>query len=308
MIGIYKITNQINNKVYIGQSLNIEKRWSDHRTRPFRECIDYDKPLYRAIRKYGLDNFLFEVLEECTPEELDDKEIYYIKKFEATDKDKGYNIALGGYQGSHYDYFQIYQLWQSGKQCKEIQDIMGCSDGVVTKALRTYNIKEADTKSIIQNKKAYVALSVNKEPLKIFDSMASVYKFFLKQEGKTGNFYDRAILKRYRVYGYYWECLNETNVPKKELSDEEFLKYQCLSPYANDFSEERKMTLSFLKRTVERPNRQELKKLIRKYPFTKIGEMYGVSDNAVRKWCDFEKLPRKKREINAYSDEEWEKI
>lgn len=43
-------------------------------------------------------------------------------------------------------------------------------------------------------------------------------------------------------------------------------------------------------------------------PFTKIGEKYGVTDNAVRKWCDSLKLPRTKREINKFSDEEWEKI
>ena len=42
--------------------------------------------------------------------------------------------------------------------------------------------------------------------------------------------------------------------------------------------------------------------------FTVIGRDYGVSDNAVRKWCDAEKLPRKSREIKSYSDEEWSKL
>jgi uncharacterized protein YjcR len=59
---------------------------------------------------------------------------------------------------------------------------------------------------------------------------------------------------------------------------------------------------------VDRPNREQLKKLIRTIPFTKIGEMFNVSDNAIRKWCDYEKLPRTKREINSYSDEEWEQV
>lgn len=65
---------------------------------------------------------------------------------------------------------------------------------------------------------------------------------------------------------------------------------------------------TLLLRKVERPNREELKHLIRTLPFTQIGKMYGVSDNAVRKWCDFEKLPRKKKEINSYSNSEWKKI
>ena len=58
-------------------------------------------------------------------------------------------------------------------------------------------------------------------------------------------------------------------------------------------------------RKVDRPNRDELKLLIRTTSFTKIGEQFGVSDNAIRKWCDAEGLPRKATEIKKYSDEEW---
>lgn len=57
-----------------------------------------------------------------------------------------------------------------------------------------------------------------------------------------------------------------------------------------------------------RISKEELKEKIRFLPFTKIGEEYGISDNAVRKWCDKYNLPRTKKEINKYSDEEWEKI
>lgn len=53
------------------------------------------------------------------------------------------------------------------------------------------------------------------------------------------------------------------------------------------------------------PTREQLKKLIRTTSFIKIGDMYGFSDNAVRKWCDKMNLPRTKQDINAYSDEEW---
>lgn len=62
------------------------------------------------------------------------------------------------------------------------------------------------------------------------------------------------------------------------------------------------------RRVVERPSRNELKKLIRLLPFIQIGNQYGVSDNAIRKWCDSYNLPRKKNEINNFSDEEWENI
>lgn len=55
-------------------------------------------------------------------------------------------------------------------------------------------------------------------------------------------------------------------------------------------------------------SKEELKTLIRTIPFTHIAKKYNVSDNAIRKWCDKFKLPRTKKEINSYSDEEWEKI
>ncbi len=48
--------------------------------------------------------------------------------------------------------------------------------------------------------------------------------------------------------------------------------------------------------------------MIRTIPFTKIGSMYNVNDNSIRKWCDSYNLPRTKKEINSYSDEEWEGI
>lgn len=62
------------------------------------------------------------------------------------------------------------------------------------------------------------------------------------------------------------------------------------------------------KRRAERPSREELKALIRIYPFTLLSEKFGVSDNAIRKWCDSYDLPRKKKDIKEISDEDWNLI
>ena len=62
------------------------------------------------------------------------------------------------------------------------------------------------------------------------------------------------------------------------------------------------------RRTVDRPSREVLKDLIRKDPFVQIANAYGVTDNAIRKWCDQYNLPRKKCEIKEYSDEQWNKL
>ena len=63
-----------------------------------------------------------------------------------------------------------------------------------------------------------------------------------------------------------------------------------------------------LKRVIERPSREELKKLLRIKTFVQIGKDFNVSDNAVRKWCDQEKLPRRMSEIKKISEEDWKNI
>lgn len=62
------------------------------------------------------------------------------------------------------------------------------------------------------------------------------------------------------------------------------------------------------RRLTTRPSREELKQLIRTKPFTQIAQQFGVSDNAIRKWCACDNLPTKKGEINKYSDKEWETL
>lgn len=97
MIGIYKIENLINGKIYIGQSTNISQRWKAHRNRPFNENSEsYDCPLYRAIRKYGIENFSFVVLEETTKEELNEKERIWIASYNSNNPESGYNLTDGG--------------------------------------------------------------------------------------------------------------------------------------------------------------------------------------------------------------------
>lgn len=97
MISIYKITNLLNGKSYIGQSINIEKRWYEHKYKSqCRTDISFNSILHIAFRKYGIDNFSFEILEELkTVEELDQREQYYIK-FYNTITPNGYNILEGG--------------------------------------------------------------------------------------------------------------------------------------------------------------------------------------------------------------------
>jgi len=70
LIGIYKYTNQINGKVYIGQSIDIRQRQYTHKSSAYNEkAKDFNSQFHQAIRKYGIENFDFEILEEIAPEE-----------------------------------------------------------------------------------------------------------------------------------------------------------------------------------------------------------------------------------------------
>lgn len=63
-----------------------------------------------------------------------------------------------------------------------------------------------------------------------------------------------------------------------------------------------------MSRKIERPSREEFKDLIRNNSFVSIGKMFGVSDSAIRKWCDSYNLPRKVSDIKKISDKDWENI
>lgn len=99
MMGIYKITNTINNKCYIGLSRDIEYRWKEHKYKAIHNKKCKNKPLYNAFKKYGIDNFVFEVLKECKEDELSDLEIFYINKYKSNNNKYGYNITGGGESG-----------------------------------------------------------------------------------------------------------------------------------------------------------------------------------------------------------------
>lgn len=111
MIGIYKIENKINGHCYIGQSIDIERRWRNECQGAFCPSDrEYNYPLSRAIRKYGLDNFTFTVLSECSRDELNEQEVYYIRAYNSYFN--GYNQTMGGNQTAPIPKDLILQIQQ----------------------------------------------------------------------------------------------------------------------------------------------------------------------------------------------------
>lgn len=138
MVGIYKITNTLNDKCYIGQSIDIETRWIQH-IHEGKHNTQKGK-LYPAIFQNGIENFIFEVIEECPLDQeiLNKKERYWIKFYNSFED--GYNSTIGGQGEDSWTYNPdlICQLWDKGYSTGEIVQVIGCSHTTVQSRLKNY--------------------------------------------------------------------------------------------------------------------------------------------------------------------------
>lgn len=138
---IYKIQNQINNHVYIGQTIkNYQKRFQQHKA-------NYDKPyfaqlsLYKAFKKYGIENFSFEPIEEVPNDKLDDREKYWINYYNSYYD--GYNMTLGGRATQLYDWDieEIIDLYHELKSARKVAEVIGCDHSTIDQVLNTNHVQ-----------------------------------------------------------------------------------------------------------------------------------------------------------------------
>lgn len=123
--GIYRITNTVNGKSYVGQSGNIKTRFEQHRSELRHNKHDNDY-LQNAWNKYGEENFIFEIIKLCSRDELDELEIYYIDYFKSYKDDNGYNLTLGGYGTRIVN--EVLQFDAYGNFIKEFQNGIAASE------------------------------------------------------------------------------------------------------------------------------------------------------------------------------------
>lgn len=244
MIGIYSITNKINNKRYIGQSIHIEIRWMQHKQPSSRSLIG------KAIQKYGLDNFIFEVLEECPADSLDEKEEYYINYYNS--------VVPNG-----------------------------------------YNIEEK-----VDGKSFYYTFFTKETLLEIIKDL-SEDKLLLSEIAEKYDLSNRTISRINNGYSYYNS--NISYPVRKTILSEPYYCVDCGKKIWRGATR-CKQCQDIYQRVVDRPNRETLKSKIRVQSFRDIGLEYGVSDNAVKKWCIRYNLPSKKKDIKLISDSDWEQI
>ena len=137
---IYKITNTKNNKIYIGKTTTcIQDRFSKHIYESKNANVKgYSFILHKAFRKYGIDNFIIEEVEEIDNSMLNDREIYWINAYSSMIPN-GYNMTFGGEGSVKINYDLVYSLWDDGNSIAQIAKIVNHSISQIRHILLDYN-------------------------------------------------------------------------------------------------------------------------------------------------------------------------
>lgn len=145
---IYQIVNDINDKVYVGKTnFSLEKRFKEHCKDVFKR--DFEKrPLYSAMKKYGVEHFHIELLEETdNPEE---REKYWIEQKHSYEN--GYNATRGGDGKPYLDYDLIVSTYQRLQNIVKTAKEIGCDRKTVSNILKANNIEILSSQEITRNK------------------------------------------------------------------------------------------------------------------------------------------------------------
>lgn len=138
---IYKVTNDVNDKIYIGQTINsIEYRFRCHINEPIK-----NNKFHKALSDIGVEHFKIELVEECLDEDLNDREKYWIKFYDSVNR--GYNTTWGGSCGLHYNRQEILDLWNQGLNIQKISEAIGIDRGLLAQILRNNGIIDDEIKA-----------------------------------------------------------------------------------------------------------------------------------------------------------------
>ena len=235
---IYKIWNDNNNKLYIGQTrVGITARWSQH----LKNYLTNDAVIYRAMRKYGAGSFHIEQIEECADELLDEREIYWISFYNS--KNNGYNSTIGGTalpSGNKPKLINdklVKQLWDEGYSLIEIHQKTGNSTNSIREHLLdyiNYSVEESIQRGL---KKSAESRST---PVNQWDKQGNFIQTFnsAKQAANNTNIPNANICsvlngKRQTAGGYYWTFENQLPTIKKQTK---IYQYDLQGNLLNSFS------------------------------------------------------------------------
>ena len=193
MAYIYKIINNINQKIYIGKtSSTIEKRFKEHCNDSKKERCE-KRPLYDAMNKYGIENFTVEKVEEVENDEIaSEREIYWINKLRTYigfNDCNGYNATLGGDSKRIYDYQIIAKKYLELKNQKETAKYFQCDVETVKKACQENNIEIISSQQIAKDaqKKCVKMYDLENNFIQEFGTMKDAAIWVIENKLTTSN-------------------------------------------------------------------------------------------------------------------------
>ena len=193
MAYIYKIINNVNQKIYIGKtSSTIEKRFREHCNDSKKERCE-KRPLYDAMNKYGIENFTVEKIEEVENDEIaSEREIYWINKLRTYigfNDSNGYNATLGGDSKRIYDYQTIAKKYLELKNQKETAKYFQCDVETVKKACQENNIEIISSQQIAKDaqKKCVKMYDLENNFIQEFETMKEAAIWVIENKLTTSN-------------------------------------------------------------------------------------------------------------------------
>lgn len=208
---VYKITNDINGKVYIGKTQNsVDKRFNEH-MRASRKHNCKNRPLYSAIRKYGENHFTVETLEMCCNGILPEREKYWIRFYDSFKT--GYNATIGGDGVPHINHNDVINLYTKHKNCRDVANIIGIHPDSVYDILHQNGINIQWGGYSTSCTVAMLDKATNVE-LCSFSSYAEAARWLInheksncKENGLRSHIADACNGKRKTVAGYKWKYI-----------------------------------------------------------------------------------------------------
>lgn len=207
MAYIYQITNDINDKIYIGKTeTSLEQRFKQHcKDSQTKRCEN--RPLYRAMQKYGIEHFSISLIEQTDQPEI--REIFWIEKL-GTYK-YGYNATLGGDGKRYLDYDRIIEKYLILQNQKKVAEELNIDVGTIRKVLHERKIPINKSPSLKKPVKQY---SKDGQELLTFPSCTEGARWLLDQQitqAQLGTVVNKitecANHKRKSAYNYLWEFI-----------------------------------------------------------------------------------------------------
>lgn len=213
MAYIYKIVNDINNKIYIGKTLNsIKERWRQH-CKDFKKERCEKRPLYDAMNKYGIEHFHIEEVENVIDISLlEEREKYWIKYFNSFKE--GYNATQGGDGRPYLNYNLIYKIWSMGVSARKTAEIVGCHEDSVLKILKNLGISSEEIKKHAIQSSSKPVCKIDKDTEEILQVYPSI------KEAERQNNYSRNHIspacqgKQKLAFGFKWKFLSDVPVQR----------------------------------------------------------------------------------------------